>query len=186
MLLTEQSSGRHHDDGGGQQHQNREPDGHHQQQLFPRYSYRGDESIFAMNYRWKLVDRNSNNQLAAVKRTRASNRPGDPAQQGSSLNLGTKPGAGLGSVIGWRSARKLATGFATATMRCHAIGRGAEVTTGKEPHLGDRVTSFGNLVPGELTRLSSLAMLGLLIGGHRQKPRWSSFRIVRMSFRAHR
>lgn len=124
-----------------------------------------------MNYRWKLVDRNSNNQLAAVKRTRASNRPGDPAQQGSSLNLGTKPGAGLGSVIGWRSARKLATGFATATMRCHAIGRGAEVTTGKEPHLGDRVTSFGNLVPGELTRLSSLAMLGLLIGGHRQKPR---------------
>ncbi|KAK1131337.1 hypothetical protein K0M31_017624 [Melipona bicolor] len=49
-------------------------------------------------------------------------------------------------------------------MRCHAIGRGAEVTTGKEPHLGDRVTSFGNLVPGELKRrLSYLAMLGLAI-----------------------
>lgn len=92
------------------------------------------------------------------KDSRASRR-GDPAQQGRSLNLGTKPGAGLGSVIGWRSARKLATGLATATMRCHAIGRGAEVTTGKEPHLGDRVTSFGNLVPGELMRLSYLPIL---------------------------
>ncbi|CAD1479852.1 unnamed protein product [Heterotrigona itama] len=48
-------------------------------------------------------------------------------------------------------------------MKCHAIGRGAEVTTGKEPHLGDRVTSFDNLVPGELKRLSYLAMLGLAI-----------------------
>lgn len=92
------------------------------------------------------------------KDSRASRR-GDPAQQGRSLNLGTKPGAGLGSVIGWRSARKLATGLATATMRCHAIGRGTEVTTGKEPHLGDRVTSFGNLVPGELMRLSYLPIL---------------------------
>ena len=101
------------------------------------------------------------------KDSRASRR-GDPAQQGRSLNLGTKPGAGLGSVIGWRSARKLATGLATATMRCHAIGRGAEVTTGKEPHLGDRVTSFGNLVPGELMRLSYLP---ILCSGHRRKRR---------------
>lgn len=95
----------------------------------------------------------------SVEKDSRASRRGDPAQQGRSLNLGTKPGAGLGSVIGWRSARKLATGLATATMRCHAIGRGAEVTTGKEPHLGDRVTSFGNLVPGELMRLSYLPIL---------------------------